>query len=75
MRLKFIKLEPGARIIGVSKIYIDNMQCSGKCDNCGKELPRDTRVLAKILNLQFRGTEHLKGHTFSPTCMQCANLN
>lgn len=59
-------------VVGVENVQLMKMQDDGECDCCGKALPRDTHVLGKVVNLEgfciFRSQ-------FSPTCLQCANLN
>jgi hypothetical protein len=72
MKLKFMDIKSSVRVTGLNKMYLDSMQQDGKCDTCNKPLPTGTRVIAKILKTNEKGTD---GTTFSPTCLACADIN
>lgn len=71
-RMKFFKKEPGEHVVGVGMVALTDMQSAGRCDSCDKDLPEGARVLGKTVKLE-RGD--LVGARFSPTCLQCADLN
>lgn len=72
MKPKYLVVERGWRFDKVTKAYLTEMQMDAKCDTCRKPLPKDTRVLGKLIDLR-KGS--LCMGTFSPTCLQCAKLN
>jgi len=72
LSLKHLVKERGEHVVGVSYLMIADLQAPMKCDCCGKPLDAGTRVLGKSVQLE----KHcVATGRFSPTCLECADLN
>jgi hypothetical protein len=72
-KMKYFVKELDERVVGLASMSLTEMQADGLCDSCNKPIAKGTRVIGKIVNLQ-KGL-FLVGSRFSPTCMQCADIN
>ena len=70
--MKYFKVKPDEYVIKITDMSLTEINADNKCDFCGKIIAKDVRVMGKIVILKQDITEHSR---FSPTCLQCLNMN
>jgi hypothetical protein len=70
--MKHFNVKPNEYVSKITDVSLTDLQTNNQCDFCGKDMTKDTRVLGKIVVLK-QGT--IDRARFSPTCLQCVDMN